>query len=415
MLHALSWTGGRDFRVDRSKLDAAGRRVAALTRGASPTLEIPYHSRWAHFEAGGVDRGRARSAAGRTRRSVAIARAARIDLTWSACCSTPAPGRLALHEPRAAGARPAARASEALGVAGLRGRFSSRSRTAAASTRRPCRPPTRQRRGPTSSRPRVQPAGRPRRPRRRPDAPRLPIRCARQPQTVPASAARPCSTVSPPHARRTDHPVPGRVPCRRRHPSAELLDAFSADLADAGRVFTACRSATSAGRTCRRRRPGRHRRLACPSTSCRSGSPIRCWNPSSGPASKVDRAGCADRLPEYRNGGLLLDAGVMACRATADATRPRLPGDEPGDRVARAHRGAARRAAPMVRARLGPRPSCRWPACSKAAPGRRARDRRRARAARRRWPSTATARCSERALRVWSSMPADVTTSNPPR
>ena len=44
------------FKVDRSALDAAAERVAALTLRRFPDLKIPFHSRWRHFEAGGVDR-----------------------------------------------------------------------------------------------------------------------------------------------------------------------------------------------------------------------------------------------------------------------------------------------------------------------------------------------------------------------
>ncbi|MFT3818348.1 MAG: URC4/urg3 family protein [Rubrivivax sp.] len=44
------------FRLDRSRLPEAAARVAALTRRRFPDLRIPYHSRWRHFEAGGVDR-----------------------------------------------------------------------------------------------------------------------------------------------------------------------------------------------------------------------------------------------------------------------------------------------------------------------------------------------------------------------
>jgi hypothetical protein len=44
------------FTVDRSKLDDAAGRVADLTRRRFPDLQIPLHSRWRHFEAGGVDR-----------------------------------------------------------------------------------------------------------------------------------------------------------------------------------------------------------------------------------------------------------------------------------------------------------------------------------------------------------------------
>ncbi len=44
------------FRIDRSRLPEAAQRVAALTRRRFPDLAVPPHSRWRHFEAGGVDR-----------------------------------------------------------------------------------------------------------------------------------------------------------------------------------------------------------------------------------------------------------------------------------------------------------------------------------------------------------------------
>ena len=44
------------FRLDRSRLPEAAARVAAVTRRRFPDLRIPYHSRWRHFEAGGIDR-----------------------------------------------------------------------------------------------------------------------------------------------------------------------------------------------------------------------------------------------------------------------------------------------------------------------------------------------------------------------
>ena len=44
------------FSVRREALDAVADRVVALTLKRFPTLEIPYHSRWRHFESGGVDR-----------------------------------------------------------------------------------------------------------------------------------------------------------------------------------------------------------------------------------------------------------------------------------------------------------------------------------------------------------------------
>lgn len=44
------------FVVDDEALPRAAAEVAAVTRERYPDLRIPYHSRWRHFEAGGVDR-----------------------------------------------------------------------------------------------------------------------------------------------------------------------------------------------------------------------------------------------------------------------------------------------------------------------------------------------------------------------
>jgi hypothetical protein len=44
------------FRVDRGRLDAAARLVADTTRRRYRNLEVPYHSRWRHFNAGGYSR-----------------------------------------------------------------------------------------------------------------------------------------------------------------------------------------------------------------------------------------------------------------------------------------------------------------------------------------------------------------------
>jgi hypothetical protein len=69
----------RHFRVDRSRLDHAADIVAEVTRRRYPSLAIPYHSRWRHFEAGGVDRGAILTAELAGRDVDACARA-RIDL-----------------------------------------------------------------------------------------------------------------------------------------------------------------------------------------------------------------------------------------------------------------------------------------------------------------------------------------------
>ena len=44
------------FKLDRSRLPEAAARVVAVMRRRHPDLRIPLHSRWRHFEAGGVDR-----------------------------------------------------------------------------------------------------------------------------------------------------------------------------------------------------------------------------------------------------------------------------------------------------------------------------------------------------------------------
>src|SRR5262249_44549582 len=41
---------------DASRLPAVAAYVADVTREAYPDLKIPYHSRWRHFSAGGIDR-----------------------------------------------------------------------------------------------------------------------------------------------------------------------------------------------------------------------------------------------------------------------------------------------------------------------------------------------------------------------
>jgi Protein of unknown function (DUF1688) len=46
----------RYFTLDESRLEAVAAYVADVTREAYPDLKIPYHSRWRHFSAGGIDR-----------------------------------------------------------------------------------------------------------------------------------------------------------------------------------------------------------------------------------------------------------------------------------------------------------------------------------------------------------------------
>jgi hypothetical protein len=69
-----------NFKLDRSRLDDVAGRVEQVTRAAYPTLRIPYHSRWRHFEVGGVNR-KAEMDALMTGMDAADQARARIDLT----------------------------------------------------------------------------------------------------------------------------------------------------------------------------------------------------------------------------------------------------------------------------------------------------------------------------------------------
>src|SRR5215510_8314211 len=44
------------FTVEENRLPTVASYVAEVTREAYPDLKIPYHSRWRHFSAGGIDR-----------------------------------------------------------------------------------------------------------------------------------------------------------------------------------------------------------------------------------------------------------------------------------------------------------------------------------------------------------------------
>src|SRR5262249_57312532 len=44
------------FTLDESRLAVVAAYVADVTREAYPDLNIPYHSRWRHFSASGIDR-----------------------------------------------------------------------------------------------------------------------------------------------------------------------------------------------------------------------------------------------------------------------------------------------------------------------------------------------------------------------
>jgi Protein of unknown function (DUF1688) len=107
----------RHFRVDRARLDHAAALVEAATRRRYPTLHIPYHSRWRHFEAGGVDRAAELSAALAGRDTATCARA-RIDLAVVSVLLDAGAGPAWSYHEAATGARYTR--SEGLGVASFR-------------------------------------------------------------------------------------------------------------------------------------------------------------------------------------------------------------------------------------------------------------------------------------------------------
>ncbi|HZH05655.1 MAG TPA: DUF1688 family protein, partial [Lautropia sp.] len=56
ILAALTAGESAHFEFEPSQLATAADQVAAVTRRRYPDLVVPFHSRWRHFEAGGVNR-----------------------------------------------------------------------------------------------------------------------------------------------------------------------------------------------------------------------------------------------------------------------------------------------------------------------------------------------------------------------
>ena len=76
---AVSGGQSAHFTLARSRLAGLAQRVARVTRERYPDLKIPYHSRWRHFAAGGVDRRAELDAALAGRTAIGMARS-HIDL-----------------------------------------------------------------------------------------------------------------------------------------------------------------------------------------------------------------------------------------------------------------------------------------------------------------------------------------------
>src|SRR5688572_4835000 len=114
------------FTLDRSQLPAVAQRVATLTRARFPTLNVPFHSRWRHFEAGGIRRKVELDAKLNGRSQAAMARS-RIDLALISVLLDAGAGSRWTYRERESGQTFAR--SEGLAVASYRafmaGRFSS--------------------------------------------------------------------------------------------------------------------------------------------------------------------------------------------------------------------------------------------------------------------------------------------------
>lgn len=80
VLRSVEANVSEHFLLNRNALPEVADRVAALTLRRYPDLNIPYHSRWRHFEAGGVDRKPVLEERLATRTPLEAARA-RFDLT----------------------------------------------------------------------------------------------------------------------------------------------------------------------------------------------------------------------------------------------------------------------------------------------------------------------------------------------
>ena len=127
ILNAVDAARSSHFRVDRARLNVAAARVDAVTRRRYPDLNIPYHSRWRHFQAGGIDRTAELDRALAGCDSAACARA-RIDLAVVSVLLDAGAGPAWRYVERETGMRYTR--SEGLGVASFRafvaGAFSAR-------------------------------------------------------------------------------------------------------------------------------------------------------------------------------------------------------------------------------------------------------------------------------------------------
>jgi hypothetical protein len=318
------------FTLERSKLDAVAQRIAAITRSRFPDLKVPVHSRWRHFEAGGVDRKSELDARLAGRSHIAVARA-RIDLTLvSVLLDAGAGPAWRYHE---AESGQAFGRSEGLGVASFRaflaGRFSSDAgdpyRVDAAALLKLDAAALADIFQVRFDNPLVGLEGRVALIRRLGQALRA------QPQTF-TSIGQPGhlfdALTHHPHAPRLNHHRPLPSPLHHHVQAARilgaLLDAFS-DIWPSGQVF----HGVPVGDVWPHPAAGGEGASAgwVPFHKLSQWLSYSLLEPFEWAGVQVGGLDELTGLPEYRNGGLLLDAGVIVPRDAAFAARPRQPAE----------------------------------------------------------------------------------------
>lgn len=319
------------FEIDRGALDAVADRVVRVTRERHPDLRIPYHSRWRHFEAGGVDRKAELDACLGERSGVAVARA-HIDLTLVSVLLDAGAGPAWSYREEATGL--VLSRSEGLGVATFRaflaGRFSSDPgdpcRVDAEGLRRLDERTLAEVFQVTDGNPLVGLAGRTELMHRLAGALRD------QPQTF-TSTGQPGHLFDAltyhAHAPRLRHHRPAPSAQRHHHVGAPrllgaLLEAF-------GGIWPSGQSVGGVplGDVWRHPRAGGQG----PSAGYLPFHKLSQWltysllEPFEWAGVEVTEIDQLTGLPEYRNGGLLLDAGVLVPRDPGFASRTMRPGD----------------------------------------------------------------------------------------
>jgi hypothetical protein len=318
------------FALDRTKLGAAADRIAALTRTRFPDLKIPYHSRWRHFEAGGVDRKAELDAKLGGRSAIAMARA-RIDLALVSVLLDAGAGPDWRY--REAESGQSFGRSEGLGVASFRaflaGRFSSDAgdpcRVDAAALLKLDAAALAEIFQVRDDNPLVGLDGRAALMNRLGEALRA------QPQTF-TSIGQPGhlfdALTHHPHAPRLHHHHPQPAPLHHHVQASRilgaLLEAFSG-IWPSGQVF----HGVPVGDAWPHPAAGGEGASAgwVPFHKLSQWLSYSLLEPFEWAGVQVEGLDALTGLPEYRNGGLLLDAGVIVTKDPAFAARPRTPAE----------------------------------------------------------------------------------------